>query len=102
MKDLSQIENSATSVYIDIIPELETIKKSNITEEEKLENSINIVIKALCKSRSNEHNGGISQDYIIKVRKTISKCRNIDDIIKYINNAINKGKNYEKKGTDLK
>ena len=98
VKDLSLNPNSATSVYIRIIPELEQLKTSDMTADDRIETARDLVISSLCKARMDctENRKGISQDYIVKVRMIISKYQTINQIINYLNNAINIGKNYEK------
>lgn len=95
IKDLSKNEHSATSAFISILPNLEDIRDSDSEADEKLENARNLIIQTLCKFRnSDDEKKSISQDYIISVRMTIAKHRNVEQILNYINNAINKGKNY--------
>ena len=58
--------------------------------------AMNLIIKSLCRSRNNCENltKTISQNYILQCRMNIAKQSDIDGIIRYITNAINKGKNY--------
>ena len=101
VKDLSLNPNSATSVYIRIMPELEQLKTADMTADDRIETARDLVISSLCKARMDctENRKGISQDYIVKVRMIISKYQTINQIINYLNNAINIGKNYEKETT---
>lgn len=96
MADLSLVEYSATSIFISILPNLEELKESTIPEKEKVEKAKTLIIKSLCKARSdcNTTPKGIGQDYIINVNRKLNTFRNINQIISYINNAINKGKTY--------
>ena len=96
-KDLSLVANSATSTYINILPKLYELQSmENMSENKKLENAKTLIIKSLCKARTecDTYPRGISQDYIISVRIKLNTFRNINQVISYINNAINKGKNY--------
>ena len=97
-EDLSQNPFSATSVYIKILPELNNIKNEDISSDDRIEKARDLVVSSLCKSRMDceAHKKGISQDYIVKVRMIISKYQTVDQIIQYLNNAINIGKNYKK------
>lgn len=99
IKDLSMVEHSATSLYIEILPKIEELKTSTLMNDERLETATNLIVQTLCKSRI-ENGGSISQDYIIRVRRNLLKCRTIDDIIKCVNTSIQNGKNYVEKGTD--
>lgn len=98
--DLSKDKYSATSVFIEVLPTIVSIKDLNIDDETKKENAINIIIQALCKRRKdcssdiNTELNGISHKYITKVRTIISNKEDIDGIIKYLNNAIKVGTNY--------
>lgn len=108
VKDLSAVEHSATSTYIDILPKLESIKASDVQPNVKLEQARDLVIKSLCEARAaSEHsyvdNSGnsnigyeISQDYIVNVRMSIYRCRTIDQIISRVKASIENGKNYNK------
>jgi cytochrome c-type biogenesis protein CcmH/NrfF len=98
LKDLSQMEHSATSIYISLLPDIESIKNESISDKEKMEKIILLVVSKLCKARNeslDENNVQISQDYIVRVRQTLSRQKNVRQIEEYINNAIEKGKNYK-------
>ena len=97
VKDLSKDQFSATSVYIAILPELEKLNKTKMSRDDKVEKAKIMVIQSLCRARAEcGTRKSISQDYIVKVRMIISKHQTIDQIIQYLNNAINLGKNYTK------
>lgn len=98
MIDLSKVEGSATAAFIKVLPEIENLKNNtDLSESDKIDEAQLIIIQELCKARNNNI-GGISQKYIVEVRKNLTRLKRVEDIIKYLNNAINKGKNYEEKG----
>lgn len=95
-KDLSKDIYSATAAFESVLPAVVAIKNSSNDESSKKENAIILIIGALCKKRSDCPNEtkGISRPYIEKVRKIINEKDDIDGIIRYLNNVIKAGKNY--------
>lgn len=91
IKDLSKQIHSATSTFINILPMIEDLRFESMDEQEKINKAKRIVVENLCKQR--EHHG-VSQEYIIQVKKTIERQKRLTQVIEYINNAIEKGKNY--------
>ena len=96
MKDLSKEAHSATSVFIAALDEIEKVRKSEDSEAEQLEYIRNYIIREMCKHRADAEKlpDGISQNYITNTRIIIFRQDSIDGIVKYLNNAIEKGKNY--------
>ena len=96
--DLSQVELSATSTYIELLPQLEALRGEPITEDEKVEAANDAIIKALCKSRNTceAYCEQISQNYIVRTRVALSRYFKLEQIITYVKSAIENGKNYEK------
>ena len=98
--DLSNVEFSATSIFIDLIPKLQELKKKPMSSDKKTAEAKDMVIEALCKHRLAGCGNGrdsISVNYIVKVRSSIMQCRTIDQIIVHLNKSIENGKNYTKK-----
>lgn len=96
--DLSQVELSATSAYIDILPQLEALRDEPISEDEKVEKAKDIIIVALCKNRNEAETyyEQISQNYIVRTRITLGRYFKLEQIITFVNTAIENGKNYIK------
>ena len=98
--DLSNVESSATSIFIDLIPKLQELKKKSISSDKKTAEAKDMVIEALCKHRlagCGDGRDSISMNYIVRVRSSIMQCRTIDQIIVHLNKSIENGKNYTKK-----
>lgn len=95
-KDLSKDKYSVTSIYIDLLPTIESIKAdSSLDMEDKLDKAREVVLNAICKNSGETRHVGT--DYIVKARQAVYSARTIDQIITYMKAAINKGKNYDDK-----
>ncbi len=93
-KDLSKDPNSATSVFLKVLPILDTLANLSMDENEKIELATNTIYYEL---KSVWHNGNsVSKDYILRVMTMIKSKTTLDDIIKDITIRIEKGKNYNK------
>lgn len=94
-KDLSKDKYSATAIYIDLLPIIESIKAdSSLDMEDKLDKAREVVLSAICKNSGETRH--IGTNYIAKARDAVYSARNIDQIIVYMKRAIEKGKNYTK------
>lgn len=94
--DLSKNQYSATATYIRILPELEKIATKGWNEPTKCIRATDLILASLIESRNLGHRA-ISQNYIIKVKTTLSKMTKMNAILAYVNRAIQHGKNYERK-----
>lgn len=103
MKDLSKEAHSATSVFIAALDEIEKVRKSEDSEAEQLDYIRNYIIREMCKHRADAEKlpDGISQNYITNTRIIIFRQDSIDGIVKYLNNAIEKGKSYSEPETNI-
>ena len=91
-KDLSKDPNSATSVFIRVLPLLNNLTLLFMEEDEKVELARTIIYNELKAVWSNSNS--VSKDYITRVMTTIKTKTTLDDIVKDITIRIEKGKNY--------
>lgn len=97
-KDLSEVENSVTAIFVDLLPQVEEIKKdSSLFMEAKLNKAKDLVVMTLVKARNTGHQ--ISAERLAKDRVAILRTANIDEIIYYMKKVIDNGKNYDTKNT---
>lgn len=95
-KDLSQVDNSVTSLFIELLPQVEEIKKdSSLFMEAKLKKAKDLILIALINARNTGHQ--ISAERLAKDRVAILRTANIDEIIYYMKKVIENGKNYDTK-----
>ena len=93
-KDLSQVYNSVTSLFIELLPQIEEIKKdTTLFVEAKLTKAQQLIITALVKARNDSHQ--ISAERLNKDRIAILRASNIDEILYYMNKVIKNGQNYD-------
>ncbi len=93
-KDLSQVDNSVTSLFIELLPQIEEIKKdTTLFVEAKLTKAQQLVITALVKARNDSHQ--ISAERLNKDRIAVLRASNIDEIIYYMKKVIKNGQNYD-------
>ena len=97
-KDLSEVENSVTAIFVDLLPQVEEIKKdSSLFMEAKLNKAKDLVVMTLIDARNTGHQ--ISAERLAKDRVAILRTANIDEIIYYMKKVIENGKNYDTKNT---
>ena len=96
-RDLSKNMYSATAAFELVLPAIIAIKDSSEDEDSKKENAVNLIVATLFKKRDTCPNEikGISRSYIEQVRKIINNKDDINGIIRYLNNAVKAGKNYD-------
>lgn len=93
-KDLSQVDNSVTSLFIELLPQIEEIKKdTTLFVETKLAKAQQLITTALVKARNDSHQ--ISAERLNKDRIAILRASNIDEILYYMNKVIKNGQNYD-------
>ena len=93
-KDLSQVDNSVTSLFIELLPQIEEIKKdTTLFVEAKLAKAQQLITTALVKARNDAHQ--ISAERLNKDRIAVLRASNIDEILYYMNKVIKNGQNYD-------
>lgn len=93
-KDLSQVDNSVTSLFIELLPQIEEIKKdTTLFVEAKLIKAQQLIITELVKARNDSHR--ISAERLNKDRIAVLRTSNIDEIIYYMKKVIKNGQNYD-------
>lgn len=93
-KDLSQVDNSVTAIFVELLPQVEEIKKdTTLFVEVKLAKAQQLVTMTLVKARNDSHQ--ISAERLAKDRIAILRASNIDEILYYMNKVIKNGQNYD-------
>lgn len=93
-KDLSQVDNSVTAIFVELLPQVEEIKKdTTLFVEAKLSKAQQLVTMTLVKARNDSHQ--ISAERLAKDRIAILRASNIDEILYYMNKVIKNGQNYD-------
>lgn len=91
MPDLSKNPNSATSIFINIMPLLKGLQNTSIIEDEKVNIAKQIIMGELRAAWQKSNN--ISKSYIIRVKDTLEVHTTIDQVIEDIETRIHNGKN---------
>lgn len=92
-KDLSKKENSATSVFMRILPRIKEINCMNMPESEKVELASKEIIDGLTQAKIKDAYA-VSNEYIANYKDRLQSCLTVDDIIMKLRYSINKGRNY--------
>lgn len=98
MQDLSENKYSATSAFIRVKPSILELQNRDCSEQEKVRLALQLINYELINTQrscpSHNKKSGISTKYIENVRQNVLAQSGLNGVIRYLDNAINKGKNY--------